>query len=641
MKSTILLYITCTFFCTAQAQIPDSLFQKLRLAKEDSNKARLLNSMARYYINSKSDSALYYLEAAKKLSEQLNFAPGLINYYINASATYNAIQQYETGLILNKKSILIAENAGNKLKLAYCLANTGVSFQHLNQPESCAAYYLKAIPYLDQSNDHENMMYMYGNLCALYHGMEQYRKGLGYAFQGLDLHKKGRGSDEAYLFILTNIAGAYQDLNKFDSTVLYAGMAIEVCKKEKNYQNWLINLQNLFTGTMYIGNYSALQPIIAQLETLGKELQTPGYEERLNFDYCLWHYYNGRYKLAEAYGKKCLRLATNNEDIEYIIKSYQVLSKVEIGLGNYQLSDQYDFKKDSLHQLQTNDKIVSNVQDLEKKYETQKKDNEILTLNAANRQKSTLNKILIGSTAALFVIGLLIYRNFRGRQKLQQAKITELEKDKQLLAIDAMLKGQEEERSRIAKDLHDGLGGMLSGTKLSFMNMKEVLILSPENAALFDKSLNMLDNTIGDLRKVAHNLMPEALVKYGLYDAIRDFCDTAAAASSVKVDYQQMGTQRKLSNTAEVFIYRIIQELVNNALKHANAKQLIVQLTTGPSKINITVEDDGKGYDTKTAAAKKGAGLDNIQYRVQYFNGTIDTITSPGNGTSVNIELFV
>jgi len=202
-----------------------------------------------------------------------------------------------------------------------------------------------------------------------------------------------------------------------------------------------------------------------------------------------------------------------------------------------------------------------------------------------------------------------------------------------------MLKGQEEERSRIAKDLHDGLGGLLSGTKLSFVNVKETLVMTPEHAVYFDKSLSMLDNAIGDLRKVAHNLMPEALVKYGLNDALRDFCDSIQFSSGLKVSYQQFGKKRKLDNTAEVFIYRIVQELVNNVVKHADASEIIVQLTMSPDKVSLAVEDDGKGFNKLRIEQTKGAGIANIKYRVQYFNGTWDIVTSPGNGTSVNIEL--
>jgi signal transduction histidine kinase/tetratricopeptide (TPR) repeat protein len=286
-----------------------------------------------------------------------------------------------------------------------------------------------------------------------------------------------------------------------------------------------------------------------------------------------------------------------------------------------------------------NEENFRKITSLERNSELQKKDKEIEKAN-------TRNRLLIISSIVLFAFIILGYRNFKHKQKvssqqqeLQKQKITELEKDKQLLAIDAMLQGQEEERSRIAKDLHDGLGGMLSGTKLSFINMKENLVLTPENATQFDKSLSMLDNTIADLRKVAHNLMPEALVKFGLQEAVRDFCNSIQSSTNLKVVYQPLGVQIKLSNTAEVFTYRIIQELVNNAVKHANASQIIVQLTTDNNKIGIAVEDDGKGFDVNALANSKGAGMDNIKYRVQYFNGTIDTVTSVGNGTSVNIIL--
>ncbi|MBC7868347.1 MAG: hypothetical protein H7X88_12500 [Gloeobacteraceae cyanobacterium ES-bin-316] len=263
------------------------------------------------------------------------------------------------------------------------------------------------------------------------------------------------------------------------------------------------------------------------------------------------------------------------------------------------------------------------------------------------KQKSLLNNVFIASIIGLLVLGYLGFTNFKKGQQLakqqqaiQDQKIIELEKTRQLNSIDAMLKGQEEERSRIAKDLHDGVGSLLSGTKMSFMNVKEAVVLSSENRILFEKSLAMLDNTIGDLRKVAQNLMPEALVKFGLQEALRDFCDSIQSSSGIKLRYQQFGENRKLNNTAEVFTYRIIQELVNNAVKHAEATEIMVQLSLGKSKTSIAVEDNGKGFDKKMLEDSKGVGQANINYRVQYFNGTCDVVTSPDKGTSVNIELI-
>lgn len=353
-------------------------------------------------------------------------------------------------------------------------------------------------------------------------------------------------------------------------------------------------------------------------------------------------------KKSIPFFEKSLEYANLYNNLDWKANNAGWLSSAYYKIGEFKIAFDY-YKKKNAYQDTLNDlENTKAINELKRKYDFQLKESEITLLINKNRQKSTLNKILIGSAIGLVLFSLLGYRNFKNKQKvfsqqqqIQQQKIAELEKDKQLQAVDAMLRGQEEERSRIAKDLHDGLGGMLSGTKLSFENMKENLILTPENATLFDKSLAMLDNTIADLRKVAHNLMPEALVKFGLREAVRDFCNSIQSASAVKIIYQPVGEFQQLNNTAEVFTYRIIQELVNNAIKHASATQIIVQLSANENKIGIAVEDDGKGFDVNGLSNSKGAGMDNIKYRVQYFNGTIDTVTSEGNGTSVNVELQV
>ena len=342
---------------------------------------------------------------------------------------------------------------------------------------------------------------------------------------------------------------------------------------------------------------------------------------------------------AKSYADENLALAKQDNNKSDVIGALKNLSEYYYKTGNNKKAHDL-FKEATL----INDSLISKenflqINTLQTIYETEKNQSKILELNIANEKKSNLNKLLIGSSLALCLIGLLGYRNFRNKRKLQNLKISELEKDKQLLAIDAMLKGQEEERSRIAKDLHDGLGGLLSGTKLSFTNMKENLLLTPENAIQFEKSLGMLDTTIADLRKVAHNLMPEALVKFGLDDALRDFCSSIQLASNITIYYQKIGLERKIGNTAETFIYRIIQELVNNAVKHAQATEILVQIAYTIDKIVVTVEDNGTGYDKNQATT--GDGLNNIVYRVKYLNGKIDTVTSLKNGTAVNIELHV
>jgi two-component system, NarL family, sensor kinase len=225
--------------------------------------------------------------------------------------------------------------------------------------------------------------------------------------------------------------------------------------------------------------------------------------------------------------------------------------------------------------------------------------------------------------------------------ELQQQHIRDLEKDKQLVAVDSMLKGQEDERTRLAKDLHDGLGGMLSGVKFSLMNMKSNLVINHENVIAFERSLDMLDTSIQELRRVAHNMMPEALVKFGLDEALKDYCDNINNAQVLNVKYQSFGMGNRIENTTEIIIYRIIQELLNNIFKHARANEALVQLIREDGRISITVEDNGKGFDVKILEKSKSSGWANIRSRVNYLKGKLDIISEDNKGTSVNIEVYV
>ena len=166
------------------------------------------------------------------------------------------------------------------------------------------------------------------------------------------------------------------------------------------------------------------------------------------------------------------------------------------------------------------------------------------------------------------------------------------------------------------------------------------MIISPENAAAFEKSMGMIDKSITELRRVAHNLMPESLVKFGLDTALKDFCESIEQSGAIELNYQSFDIDEALiSKTTSSAVYRIIQELVNNILKHANATRALVQLIRKNVALSITVEDNGKGFDTSILKNNEGIGYVNLQNRVAFLNGVIDIEASEGKGTSVNIEI--
>jgi signal transduction histidine kinase len=297
-----------------------------------------------------------------------------------------------------------------------------------------------------------------------------------------------------------------------------------------------------------------------------------------------------------------------------------------------------------------NEATTKNMHSLEKKYNSAKKDNQIarqqLSLienKSIIEKKNNLNIALIAGIFLLLFVGLLAYRNFLNRHKilkqseeLKRQKIMELEKEKQLIAAQSLLKGQEEERTRLARDLHDGVGGLLSGVKLSMSNMKGNVFLSEENALAMNNVIMQLDQSIAELRRVSHNMMPESLIKYGLKEALENYCETLNVSGKIKVQLQTYGLEERMEQSTEIVIYRMVQELLNNVIKHADAKNVLIQLMRKHDRFTLTVEDDGKGFDTNEIS--NGAGLENMKARAEYLNGNVDIVSSKGEGTSVTIE---
>ncbi|QEC72080.1 sensor histidine kinase [Arachidicoccus ginsenosidivorans] len=200
------------------------------------------------------------------------------------------------------------------------------------------------------------------------------------------------------------------------------------------------------------------------------------------------------------------------------------------------------------------------------------------------------------------------------------------------------MKGQEQERSRLARDLHDGVGGLLSGVKLRLSSMKGNFYLPEESAISLQGIIGQLDNSIQELRRVSHNMMPEALIKYGLKEALENYTDYIQSSGALQIQLQLYGLEHRLNQDTEIILYRIVQELLTNVIKHAQATNVLLQFIRNNDRFTLTVEDNGKGFDKDPEGAKNGAGLSNINARVAYLNGNMDINTAPGKGCSITIE---
>lgn len=193
----------------------------------------------------------------------------------------------------------------------------------------------------------------------------------------------------------------------------------------------------------------------------------------------------------------------------------------------------------------------------------------------------------------------------------------------------------------MATDLHDGLGGLLSSAKINLASMKGNMILTSENVSLFNHALSLLDSSISELRRVAHNLMPATLNHSGLHSALGDFAKQVSPHNQPKVRFIAIGENIRYIKELELTAYRITQELVNNAMKHSNAKTIDVQLFTEPTRLCIQITDDGVGFEPNEAYQKEGKGLKSIRDRVTTFNGKINIWSKAGQGTEIMVEFDV
>ncbi len=214
-----------------------------------------------------------------------------------------------------------------------------------------------------------------------------------------------------------------------------------------------------------------------------------------------------------------------------------------------------------------------------------------------------------------------------------------LEKEKAILENEQAI---ERERTRMARELHDGLGSMLSGIKHSFNAMQNQLELDTQQQINFNSNIDKLNESIRELRNIAHSMASDSMLKYGLENSLKDFCKNLNQPGGLKIRFTSVGTSDlKLKEEKAFHLFRIVQELIQNIIKHASATEALVQLSTNGNFIHITVEDNGKGFDPRMPGNHSGIGLKNVEARVKLLKGKSDFQSSAKRGTSVMIEVPV
>lgn len=643
-KFAIILLGVFSIFCSyAQQANKDSLLNLLSTAKEDTNKVLLYIEIGNQYELDDINTAAHYYLLARNLSQKLNYKRGIVKFVANYTAILNVKGAFDSSLLLNKQAIQISHELNDDLLLAKATANTGNCFNYLGQYDSAAYYYETAKSYFEKIENLYFVARMNDLIQNVYWKLNQFAKGVSYGKEASQYFRT-EGKEMELGQALVNLANNYQSLHIVDSSMSCYKEGLAIGQRTGFKRLELTCLLGL--GDIYFHRYDAesMQPFYEKSFTLSKEIVDVEGEIISGRGMALYYLLKKDFAKAKTYISESIRMADSVDLKSEKVAGMKVMANILFASNDIVGAEKLLDSSQVLENQLTGEEIQNKTLLIEKKFETQKKETQIQLQKAQLRHKNTLNYVFAGTVLAILLISLLSYRNYKNKQRLQQTKIDELEKEKQLTATEAVLKGEEQERTRLAKDLHDGLGGMLSGIKYSLSNMKGNLIMTPDNAQAFERSMDMLDSSIKEMRRVAHNMMPEVLVKYGLDTALKEYCSEIDNSGVIHTSYHSIDlANASIEQTTSVTVYRIVQELVNNAIKHAVAKNVLVQahITDGGKLLTVTVEDDGKGFDPATLKQASGIGWSNIQNRVDFLKGKIDVQSEKGKGTSVLIEINV
>jgi len=625
------------FTPTGNAEL-DSLLQLASVAKQDTNLARLFYQIGDLYEDNNREKGKEYYLKLKSLSEQLDWNEGRLLFASSFSTALCREGLPDSVLVIISPALELAKRENKEEWIAVLYMNTGNAYLVKDWYETALRYYMDAMIIFERIKNTERLGLIYCYIGSIYNLINLPEKAVEYCEKALVLLID---NPKYNVYALQELARAYNILQQYEKSNEYYEKALELSKQQNN----LYLLELVF---FHLADNALMVFDLDRAEMYAKKmLEIYGSEKELY----LYHGYllllgkleqlKGNFAKSEKYVLQALEIAIEYDAMEVKKICYILLSELSVALHKYPDNIRYFKELEKVEVAIANASTQRASEEMAAKYETEKKDFQITALK---KEKGLMVGLSI-TGGAVFLLVLITFlllwrwlvqkkRTIEQQKQLAEQQVKQLEQEKQLVATQAVLDGETRERARLARDLHDGLGSLLTGAKLRLLEMKQGVKLEYADVERFDKALGLLDDSVSEMRRVAHHLMPDSLSRFGLKPAVTDYC---ANLPSVKFSYY--GDESRLEPKLEVMIYRSIHELVNNALKHAGAQHIMVQIMQEPDRIAFTVQDDGCGFDPSSVT--QGMGLQNIRTRVASYNGIISIDSRADEGTEINVELRI
>lgn len=585
------------------------------------------------------DSAIRLYDRPLQLSIAGNYTKGAINALNSLSHIYFRKNDLDKCLQSFKRELSLSRTAGQK---ANCLYAIGNFYYRQGNVLEASEYLYSGLKELQNSKvlDGESARaysVIYNLLALINIEIKQDSNTLYYLNKAEGFARNGK-LDYQLVVIFMNKSTYYKIHKKFDSSIIYLLNAQTISEKD-NFNDKKSEIDEGL-GSVYLeegANEKAITCFKSGIDSAKlRYSESPDYM-RIFSSYGIGEalYGMGKYRQAEEVIVPALKKAAALKMNGNVVDVYTTLAKVYKAMGQYKKAldcmDSINVINDSLTSVEK----AAAINQMEIKYKTAEKDKQLsrnqLIIAQQNNKIARKNLWMLsigGSLLLLLLVSGGVYLQAVNRQK-------SLEKENKIGILKAAVAGGDNERTRIARELHDGIGGMLSAAMMRFSSMHHEEPAITRTAAYTD-AMNILREMGDEIRKTAHNLMPEVLLKQSLPEAVRIYSNNVQEAGSLKIDFQSYGLFDSLSQGYKLNIYRIIQELIKNVTVHAHADHVLVQLLQNENKLMVSVEDNGSGFDVHEV--KGGMGLNNIRTRVSSLDGLFTLESKPGKGTTVIIE---
>ncbi|MBL1222328.1 sensor histidine kinase [Chryseobacterium sp. L7] len=632
-----------------QKALHDSLYTILKTSRNDSVKARVSFHLAHYWSLKDFKKAEKYLVQGRSYFKNNRFLLGI--YYSSVIDVYLDHDPVKARKALQKADSLLSiyhtKDVYNVLAKSWY--SEAISAQNANDEKKALDIIVnKVIPYTKKNGKKESLAMFYSQVGILLMNANQLEKAEEY-FSKVILMKSSLSSKRntllrAYIYS----ADAFVMNDQLPEAKTRLDEAVKILDKNPNPADYADYYKAAGSYFEKKGQYETAFLNCEKGIKYAKEIQDTYLENNLLRNQFEILFKAKQYKPAEKILHRLVNNAEYMANFDSRKEVYEQMARISHALNKndeaYEWQKKYISFSDSLYQAQLDKDILA----IEAKFKNSEKEKTIVQLQAGKKQQELKNKNqkltswILGITGAALLTGLFFLAfYYKSAKKLSvqkeinhQQHLNEIEHQHHLKLVQEMLDAEERERQRIGRDLHDGLGGMLAGIK---MNLTQQQKTEYHNLTTV---ISRLDESVVELRRIARNMMPESLLKIGLETSLRDLCELLQSDETI-IDFQSIDITKTIPDATQMHIYRIVQELLANAIRHGHPSNIMLQCSQNQNIFYITVEDDGKGFDVSLLDQSPGIGFTNIKNRVEYLKGSMEIVSAIGEGTTINIELHV